>query len=63
MFVVGWRRVLFQLYLMYLFLLKPVVHGVDKGIHLSTCMVYATCVMAFVACMNADEFSVLYFIL
>ena len=37
--------------------------GVDKGTHLSTCLVYATCVMAFVACVNADEFSVLYFIL
>ena len=54
---------MFQLYLMYLFLLKPVVHGMDEGTHLSTCLGYAACVVAFVACENADEFSVLYFIL
>ena len=34
----------------------------DEGTHLSTCLVYATCVVAFVACVNADEFSVMYFI-
>ena len=32
--------------------------GVDEGTHLSTCQVYAACVMAFVACGNADKFSV-----
>ena len=37
--------------------------GVDEGTDLSTCLVYAACVMAFGACANADEFSVLYFIL
>ena len=37
--------------------------GVDEGTHLSTCLVYTACVMAFVACANADEFSVLYLIL
>ena len=35
----------------------------DKGTHISTCLVYAACVMAFVACMNSDEFSVMYLIL
>ena len=30
--------------------------GMDEGTHLSTCLVYAVCVMAFVACVNADEF-------
>ena len=35
----------------------------DEGTHLSTCLVYAVCVIAFVACVNSDEFSVVYFIL
>ena len=35
----------------------------DEGMHLSTCLVYATCVIAFFACVNSDEFSVMYFIL
>ena len=37
--------------------------GTDEGTHLSTCLVYAACVVAFVACVNADKFSVIYFIL
>ena len=32
--------------------------GMDKGTHLSTCLVYAPCVLAFVACENANRFSV-----
>ena len=35
----------------------------DEGTHLSTCLVYAACVIAFVACVNADKFSVMYLIL
>ena len=35
----------------------------DEGTHLRTCLVYATCVIAFVACVDSDEFSVLYLIL
>ena len=30
--------------------------GMDEGTHLGTCLVYAPCVMAFVACENADKF-------
>ena len=37
--------------------------GMDEGMHLSTCLVYAGCVVAFVTCVNADEFSVMFFIL
>ena len=37
------------------------VHG--RGTGLGTCLVYAPCVVAFVACVNADEFSVMYLIL
>ena len=37
--------------------------GVEEGTHLSTCLVYAACVMAFVASVNADQFSVMYLIL
>ena len=35
----------------------------DEGTHLSTCLVYAACFIAFVACVNADKFSVMYLIL
>ena len=58
--LVGWRRVLFQLYLIYLFLLKPVVHGRGRG-HAPQHMPRVS--WPLVACVNADEFSVLYFIL
>ena len=34
----------------------------DEGTHLSTCLVYAMCIIAFVACVNSDEFPVMYFI-
>ena len=44
-------------------LLKSAVHGHGRGMRLGTCLIYAPCVMAFVACVNADEFSVMYLIL
>ena len=58
-----WERVLFQLYLMFLVLIKSVVHGNGRGTRLSTCLVYATYVVSFVACVNGDRFSVMYLIL
>ena len=48
---------------MYLILLKSAVHRHGRGTRLGTCLVYAPCVVAFVACVNADEFSVMYLIL
>ena len=36
--------------------------GMDEGMHLSTCLAYVACVMAFVACVTADEFSVMFLI-
>ena len=38
-------------------------HGHGRGTCLCTCLVYAACVVAFVACVNGDEFSVMYLIL
>ena len=61
--VVGWQRVLFQLYLICSILLKSVVHGHGQGTHLGTCLMYVACVVAFVTCVNGDEFSVMYLIL
>ena len=40
-----------------------VVHAHGRGTHLGTCLVYAAFVVAFVACFNGYEFSVLYLIL
>ena len=40
-----------------------VVHGHERGPYLCTCLVYAACVMAFVAYVNGDNFSVMYLIL
>ena len=37
--------------------------GMNEGTHLSICLMYAACVVAFVACVNADDFSVMFFIL
>ena len=59
----GWRIVLFQLYLMYSILIKSVLHGHERGKRLSTCLVYAACVVISVACVNGDKFSVKYLIL
>ena len=39
------------------------MHGHGRGTGLGTCLVYAPCVVAFVACENADKFSVMYLIL
>ena len=39
------------------------VHGHGRDTLLSTCLVYVACVVAFVACVNGDEFSVMYLIL
>ena len=39
------------------------VHGHGRGTCLCTCLVYAACIVAFVACENADKFSVMYLIL
>ena len=48
---------------MYLISLKSVVHGHGRGTRLGTCLVYAECVMAFVACVNGDKSSVMYLVL
>ena len=39
------------------------MHGHGRGTCLCTCLVYAACVVAFVACVNGDEFSVMYLVL
>ena len=39
------------------------VHGHGRGTCLCTCLLYAACVVAFVACVNGDEFSFIYLIL
>ena len=48
----------------YLILLKSLMHRHGRCTCLSTCLVYSPCVVAFVAYENADKFSVyvLYFI-
>ena len=51
-------RMLMNFQFMYLILLKSAVHGHGRGTRLGTCPVYAPYVMAFVACVNADGFSV-----
>ena len=43
---------------MYLILLKSLMHGHGRCTRLGTCLVYTPCVVAFVACENADKFSV-----
>ena len=48
---------------MYLVLLKSAVHGHGRGKRLGTCLLYAPCVVAFVAYVNAYKFSVIYLIL
>ena len=42
----------------YLTLLKSLLHGHGRCTHLGTCLVYTPCVVAFVAYENADKFSV-----
>ena len=49
--------------IMYLILIKSLVHGHGRCTHLGTCLVYTPCVVDFVAYENADKFSVMYFIL
>ena len=39
------------------------VHRHGRGTRLDTCPVYAACNVAFVACVNCDEISVMYLIL
>ena len=48
---------------MYFILLKSAVHRHEGGTRLGTCLVNAACVVGFVACVNADKFSVMYLIL
>ena len=48
---------------MYFILIKSVVHRHEGGTWLGTCLVNAACVVGFVACVNADKFSVMYLIL
>ena len=43
---------------MYLILLKSLMHGHGRCTRLGTCLVYTPCVVAFVACENADKISV-----
>ena len=62
MVLVGWWRILFQLYLIYSILLKSVVHKHGRGSRLSTCLVYAVRFVVFVACINGDQFSDMYVI-
>ena len=40
-----------------------IVHGHGRGTRLNMCLVYTTFVVAYVACMNCDEFSVMHLIL
>ena len=42
----------------YLILLKSAMHRHGHGVRLGACLLYTPCVVAFVACVNADEFSV-----
>ena len=39
------------------------MHGHGRGTCLGACLVDAACVVAFVACVNGDEFSVMYSVL
>ena len=39
------------------------MHGPRRGTRLGTCLVYAVCVVAFVACVNGDKLSVMSLIL
>ena len=48
---------------MYFILLESAVHRHEGGTSLGTCLVNAVCVVGFVACVNADKFSVMYLIL
>ena len=43
--------------------MTPVVHGHGRGMRLSTFLMYAACVVAFVAYRNGDKFSVMHLIL
>ena len=43
---------------MYLILLKSAMHGHGQGACLGACLVYAPCVVAFVAYENVDKFSI-----
>ena len=43
---------------MYLILLKSLMHGHGRCTRLGTCLVYTPCVVGFVPCENADKFSV-----
>ena len=56
-------RMLINFLFMYFILLKSAVHRHEGGTHLGTCLVNAACVVGFVACVNADKFSVMYLIL
>ena len=51
-------RMLINFLFMYMILLKSAVHRHGRGTCLDTSLVYAPCVMVFVACENADKFSV-----
>ena len=53
-------RMLINFLFMYFILLKPAVHRHERGTRLGTCLVKATCVVAFVACVIVDKFSVMY---
>ena len=56
-------RMLINFLFMYFILLKSVVHRHERGTRLGTCLVNTTCVVAFVACFNADKFCVMCLIL
>ena len=56
-------RMLINFLFMYLVLLKSAVNGHGRGTRLGTFLVNAACVVAFVASVNADKFSVVYLIL
>ena len=55
-------RMLINFLFMYLILLKSAVHRHEGGTHLGKCLVNAACAVGFVACVNADKFSVMYLI-
>ena len=64
---VSWPLLHVRMQINFLFIyfisLKSAVHRHEGGTYLGTCLVNTTCVVGFVACVNADKFSVMYLIL
>ena len=56
-------RMLIKFLFVFFISLKSAMHGHKRGMRLGTCLVNAACVVAFIACVNDDKFSVMYLIL